>query len=56
MNQGEHKNGGGETPGRRDTMDRMRRQLIERGNDSKYADRVVRDCARRADRLAERKD
>jgi len=52
---GSHKNCGGETPGRREAMDRMAKNLIDNGNKPEYAKRVVLGCAVRADRRAERK-
>lgn len=55
MKQGSHVNDGGETPGRRDAMDRMTRQLVEHGKSVDEARRIVERCAVQADRIAERK-
>jgi hypothetical protein len=49
-----HKPNGGEVLGMRETMGRMKRQLVEAGNDPAYADKIVRRCATRMDRRLKR--
>jgi len=54
--QGDHLNNGGETPGRRDAMARMAKQLREHGNTPEHIREVTQRCANKADRIAERRN
>ena len=54
-NQGEHRNSGGETPGRREAMDRMERDMVRNGTDPQKAREVVIGAAQRADRYDDRR-
>jgi len=44
-----------ERDGRREAMDRFVKQLVEGGNDHRYAKRKARECANRADRKDDKK-
>lgn len=45
----EHHNRGGETPGAREAMDRMVKQMVNAGQDPAYARKVVQRAALRAE-------